>query len=299
MSDTPTPLQLIVFFQGRLVQRLSLGDALLTIGRTPDNSLSLPHPQVARRHAELRLEGDQVLLLDLGSNSGTFIGETRLLPNQPQLLPLDTLFRIGPFELRYQVEVAEAEASMPAPGAEPVPALPVSPPRKLLPPRPSVPPLRPIGPISSYLSNLPAIYQDNDFLGRFLLIVEALWEPLEQRQDHLQMYFDPHTCPVAVLQYLSSWLDLQLDPFWSEAHQRLLLAEALELIRWRGTRYGLVRLIELVTGLTPEILDEPEHPYVMRVRLCLPPEGEVERELIENLVRRHKPAHIGYILDLR
>ncbi|PDW02679.1 FHA domain-containing protein [Candidatus Viridilinea mediisalina] len=290
--------ELIVRFQGQLVQRASLHDERLTIGRTPDNDLSLPHPQVARQHAELRLEGTQIFLVDLGSSSGTLFADARLLPHQPQLLVAGAVFRIGPFELAYQQEEAEAPVGEPVEldQAELVAALL---PRTLPKEHVNTPPLPPVGPLSSYLNHLPAIYHENDFLGRFLLIIEAMWEPLEQRQDHIAMYFNPRTCPPTMLQYLSTWLDLPLNPFWPEPLKRLLLAEALDLMRWRGTRYGLVRLIELVTGLTPEITTEPQQPLVMRVRITVPDNNGVDRDLIETLIKSYKPAHIGYILELR
>jgi len=293
--DTP---HLIVRFQGQLVQRAPLSQDVLSIGRTPDNGLSLPHPLVARRHAELRREEGRAVLTDLGSATGTFIGEVRLLPNQPQALADGAVFRIGPFEVIYY-EAAPAEESAAAAPAGPSLSLPVAPPRTLAPPRPTYPAPRPIGPQSRYLHDLPAIYQDADFLGRFLLIIEALWEPLEQRQSHIAMYFDPRTCPVSLLPWLSGWLDMPIDRLWPESRQRAILAEALDLLRWRGTRFGLARMIELSTGLTPEILDEPGQSFVMRVRVTAPPSHQVDRQALDMLVQSHKPAHVGYILELR
>lgn len=292
--------ELLVRFQGQLVQRVSLTGDVLTIGRTPDNGLSLPHPLIARRHAELRLEGEGLTLIDLGGSGGTFLGDARLLPNQPQLLRDGTTFRIGPFELVYR-SVGAAEGAPP----EPVEQLPngavAAPPgpRPAAVPRPTFPPPRPRGPLGRYLHDLPVIYHDSDFLGRFLLIIEALWEPLEQRQDHIALYFDPRCCPAAMLPYLASWLDMPLDRHWPEGRQRALLAEAVELTRWRGTRYGLARVIELATGLTPEILDEPDQPFVMRVRVALPDDDSVDRQFVEALIQTHKPAHVGFILELR
>src|SRR5204862_3065515 len=59
-------------------------------------------------------------------------------------------------------------------------------------------------PDSLYLYNLPDIFQENDFLRRFLLIFEDIWEPLEQRQDHTAMYLEPRTCPASFLPWLPS-----------------------------------------------------------------------------------------------
>jgi phage tail-like protein len=290
--------QLIVRFQGQVVQRVALTQDVLTIGRTPDNELSLPHPLIARRHAELRVGEERTILTDLGSGSGTFIGEARLLPNQPQAIPDGAVFRIGPFELTYEQTASARSAELPG-EPEGQAALPVMPPRALAGPRPTHPMLAPIGPLSRYLADLPAIYQGNDFLGRFLLIIEGLWEPLEQRTNHLPMYFDPHTCPAPMLPWLAGWLDIGIDRLWPEARQRAILAEAMDLLRWRGTRFGLARMIELATGISPEIIDEPGQHWVMRVRMTIPEPHEVDRLFLETLIQSHKPAHVGYILELR
>jgi phage tail-like protein len=137
----------------------------------------------------------------------------------------------------------------------------------------------------------------NDFLGRMLLIFEALWEPLEQRQDHIALYYDPRTAPAAMLPWIASWLDLALDHHWPEERRRRLLREAMDLYRWRGTSYGLARMLEVSAGVAARVTDDPAEPWVVRVEVTLPPAGEVRREAVEALVRAHKPAHVGYVLE--
>jgi phage tail P2-like protein len=124
---------------------------------------------------------------------------------------------------------------------------------------------------------------------------------LEQRQDHIEMYFDVQTCPPAFLPWLASWLGLSLNERWPEARRRRLLAQAMELYRWRGTHYGLVRMIEVCTGITPVITEHPSQPFVFRIRITLPPgtSGEaVDKDFIEELIQAHKPAHAGYVLEV-
>ena len=48
---------------------------------------------------------------------------------------------------------------------------------------------------SRYLGYLPIIFHDTDFLRRYLLIFESIWEPLENRETHIDMYVDPRTAP--------------------------------------------------------------------------------------------------------
>jgi phage tail-like protein len=159
---------------------------------------------------------------------------------------------------------------------------------------------------SQYMYDLPVIFHDNEFLARYLQIFETIWEPLEQRQDYIEMYFDPLTSPASFLPWIAGWLGLTLNRHWPEARLRRLLAEATELYRWRGTRYGLTRMIEVCTGLTPEITDVPSRDdsgrvqaFVFRVSITIPPESDIDAAFIEELVRAHKPAHTGYVLDVR
>jgi hypothetical protein len=48
---------------------------------------------------------------------------------------------------------------------------------------------------------------------------------------------------------------LSLDDGWSEAQQRQFLAEAMSLYTQRGTRQGISRAVELVTGRAPLIVE--------------------------------------------
>ncbi|WP_147373036.1 phage tail protein, partial [Calidithermus terrae] len=151
---------------------------------------------------------------------------------------------------------------------------------------------------SRYLQYLPVIFHDGDFLGRFLQIFEGIWEPLEWRLDHLPMYFDPRTAPASMVNWLGSWLGLELDERWPEERRRRLVAEGMDLLRWRGTRYGLSRWIETCTGVAPLIEEIPGQPFVFRVRLEAPAGQELDLELLTELIETHKPAHAGYVLEL-
>ncbi len=324
---TPEPAQLIVQREGKTVQTISLTMPVLTIGRTPDNGLPLIDPQVSRYHAELQLSAEGAVLTDLDSAHGTFVDDIRLLPHQPHRLTASTWFQIGPFLLTYRTAhpaAASDATELPSVVAEsdcppqdtPVHAMPrhagVSTPGRSVqtrtngnrpgdcsstPARPTHPVLPVSGPVSRYLHDLPIIFHDDDLLGRYLQIFETLWEPLEQRQDYIDMYFDPRTCPASFLDWFARWLDIPLNSHWPESRQRHLLREALDLYRWRGTRYGLIRMLEICTGLTPEIGAYPGQPFVFYIHITAPATGDIDRSIIEELIQTHKPAHVGYVLE--
>lgn len=303
--------QLIVEIQGNVIQTVALTMPVLTIGRGPENGLVLPHPAVSRRHAELRLEPAGAVLTDLGSNQGTTVGGVSLLAHQPSVLTDGAVCAIGPFVLTYRDQSAQAQTTVTSDGGdEPTPGA-VDTPLKVptsevsgssaLPIRSRTPVPAPVatGLGSRYLRDLPIIFHEQDFLGRFLQIFESIWEPLEQREDHIDMYFSPRTCPVSFISWLASWLHIALNPHWPETRRRALIAEAMELYRWRGTKYGLTRLLEVCTGGTLDVQDDPSQPFVFHVIVTLPAESGVRRELVEELIETHKPAHAGYVLEVR
>jgi phage tail-like protein len=301
---------LLIYAEGRLVRSLALNVPVVTIGRTPANVLPLPHPSVSRAHADLRVSREGVILTDRGSANGTFVNDVRLAPEQPVQLVHGATIRIGPFMLRYQATSAqppESAAATQPPTQEQAPPAVERAPVEMVPPAAyaaASPPRQryvvplPVDPVSSYLDFLPVIFQDGDFLGRFLLIFQSIWEPLEHRQDHMDMYFDAKTCPEPFLQWLSDWLGVNVGQVAEEGRLRSLIGEAVELYRWRGTRYGLTRLIEICTGVTPLIAESPNNPAVLHIRVALPPESQVDRDMIERLVKEHKPAHTAYLLEV-
>jgi phage tail-like protein len=264
---------------------------------------------VSRAHADLRVSPEAVILTDRNSANGTFVNDVRLAPEQPVQLVHGTIIRIGPFVIRYAATLAPVVET--ASGPEPVeerPAPPEAAPVLVtVPPalfEPAQPPRAvhqmplPMESVSSYLEFLPVIFHDGDFLGRFLMIFQSIWEPLEYRQDHMDLYFDARTCPPQFLMWLADWLGISVGQVMEEGRLRSLLGEAVELYRWRGTRYGLTRLIEVCTGLTPVIAEAPSNPAVLHIRVTIPSDTRLDREAIERLIREHKPAHTAYRLEV-
>ncbi len=314
----PNAGYLVVVKDGQQWQRLTLVAGDVTIGRADDSGLTLPDAAISRRHAVIRVDAGAITITDLNSTNGTFLDAAPLLPRRPYPLADGSIITFGAtrgFQLTYRrgsasvdadhvernspeniqsvpdAEDAGAAASAPARPADQRPRLPLA-----SRPSASIPPL--VDRTSDYLNDLPILFQESDFLGRFLLIFETLWEPLEQRQDHIDMYLDPRTCPYQFLPWLSGWFGLDMDPAWPEMRRRRVLAQAITLYRWRGTRQGLSDIIEVCTGLAPEIRESPAEPFIFDISVSIPPGSDVEPALIEDLIKAHKPAHAGYRLTV-
>jgi pSer/pThr/pTyr-binding forkhead associated (FHA) protein len=70
-----------------------------TIGRSPYCSIQIPSDQASREHAAISLNGDTVLISDLGSRNGTYINGVRI--STPTLLKSGALICIGGTTLNY------------------------------------------------------------------------------------------------------------------------------------------------------------------------------------------------------
>ncbi len=76
-----------------------LTHAVTVIGRGADCDLQLTDPGVSRRHAELRLENDVIILVDLGSTNGIRVNDVAV--GRRQLSPADRI-QLGSTTLVYQ-----------------------------------------------------------------------------------------------------------------------------------------------------------------------------------------------------
>ena len=89
----------------------SQGPAVRTIGRTPDNDIVVPHPQVSSKHAILVKQGAQLFLEDRGSANGTYVRGKRIPPGQKVPVQNGEKVYVGPMPLLIQMagEAASAE----------------------------------------------------------------------------------------------------------------------------------------------------------------------------------------------
>jgi ABC-type multidrug transport system ATPase subunit/pSer/pThr/pTyr-binding forkhead associated (FHA) protein len=81
--------------------------AVKTIGRTPDNAIQIPHPQVSSHHAALHFVGGQLFLEDKSSANGTFVRGQRIPPGQRVPVSSGEKVFIGPMPLVLQLEGQE------------------------------------------------------------------------------------------------------------------------------------------------------------------------------------------------
>ena len=170
---------------------------------------------------------------------------------------------------------------------------------------------------SRYLQYLPAIYSEDEFMGRFLKIFESVLAPVEQTVDQIPLYFDPKLAPEQLLPWLAFWLGLVLDEDWPAARRRRLVSQAAELYQWRGTRRGLETYLEIYTGVRPTITEHfggirlgeesrlgsntilgDGRAHCFTVTLLVEGSSTVDEEKVRAIIEAEKPAHTAYDLEI-
>ena len=106
----------------------------LVVGRADSNSIVIDDLSVSRRHARLVIDSGRLMVEDLASATGTFVGDVRIPPNTLSLVGDEQTIRFGDVEARYNPEgsespvplaVASALPFAPLPPATPTPPPPV------------------------------------------------------------------------------------------------------------------------------------------------------------------------------
>jgi predicted component of type VI protein secretion system len=92
------------------------------VGRSRTADLPLANPLVSRKHCEIFEADGQLMVRDLGSLNGTFIGKTRI--EEPSAMPPGSLLTIGAITFRAEYAGANGVASPAAGSATPAKAAP-------------------------------------------------------------------------------------------------------------------------------------------------------------------------------
>jgi len=107
---------------------------------------------------------------------------------------------------------------------------------------------------------LPAAYRQDpaaeDFTERFLSLFDASLADIDRVIERYPALLDADGVPDEALPWLGGLLGLAFEAGWTPEVRRALLAAAPRLYRRRGTPGGLAEVIQVVTGVTPEVEDQ-------------------------------------------
>lgn len=170
---------------------------------------------------------------------------------------------------------------------------------------------------SMYLKFLPGMYQEDPFLKRFLMIFESVLGPIDRSIANLPIYTEPELAPEQFLPWLAQWVAVTLDSAWPVERQRALIANAVEIYRWRGTKYGLKLHIQSYTGHEPliaeyrsgfvlgkesgmgwttQLLNTPPNPLLFVVTAPVDNPRAINAAILRQIIEEDKPAHTTYRL---
>lgn len=295
----------------------------LRIGRSADNSLPLNHREISRQHMRISWrEDDKYLVEDLNSSNGVWLNETRLMPRIPAELNIGDVIRVGPFLLELTEFVYE-EDQKPDPFLGPELSTPEDYPEESqpdqqvlsrIPPQstqytrgvnghqsrritgylPGIPHDK-----SNWMKYLPEVYDNFEFIGRYLLIFESMAAPLFWTIDNFDLYLSPEVTPEDWIQWISSWFDLLILPELHINKQRNIMEQMGWLFLRRGTPSGLERMLELYFEVTPEIIEDGNCHFTVRLPLSdrLEDDG-LGREVADRMINSQRPAFSSYTLEI-
>ncbi len=159
---------------------------------------------------------------------------------------------------------------------------------------------------------LPGVFADDELLQRFVAAFDDVLAPVFTTLDCLDAYFDPSVAPSDFVDWLAHWVALPLADEWPAQRRRALVARAVELHGWRGTRRGLQALLEMVTGGRVEVFDSggcvaspvsggslpgATTPGIL-VRVAVRDLSTVDAARLDALIALDKPAHVPHVLEL-
>ena len=98
-SDLPRGTGILLVRRGpKAGSRYLLDELVTTVGRHPDSEIFLDDVTVSRRHAEIRLDSEGYVVVDVGSLNGTYLTRERI--DERRLADGD-LLQIGKFKLMF------------------------------------------------------------------------------------------------------------------------------------------------------------------------------------------------------
>lgn len=158
------------------------------------------------------------------------------------------------------------------------------------------------------LAQLPVGMLEDDFFRRFSQIFQDMADTIVEQADNVPNVVDLAVAPDPFVRYLGSWIGAEaVDASLPVPLQRRIVRGYGQILAHRGTRRGLVELLELLSGEPAEVEDPggiwregdaPAREPVVRVRVAST--GWMPADDFVALVRSELPAQVGlelYVAD--
>ncbi len=103
-------VKLVMFREDGSRRAIPILPGRTTIGRRNECTIRIPLSEVSRRHAEINLDGDTLVLVNAGASNGTFLNNRRI-ETQEEMEPGDQI-TIGPVVFTVQINGQPADDEM-------------------------------------------------------------------------------------------------------------------------------------------------------------------------------------------
>jgi phage tail-like protein len=157
------------------------------------------------------------------------------------------------------------------------------------------------------VDQLPRAMAADPVVRGFVSAFEEIADSVRDRIDSVEYQVDTGLATPEMLQFLASWLGLQLEPTDPAEYQRSLVREVGRLLGWRGTRYGIEGLLEAATGARVTVTDgggvygqrDPVPPADPVVVVRLDHTGHLSERQVRGFLEAELPLGAQLELDVR
>ena len=105
------------------------------------------------------------------------------------------------------------------------------------------------------VDQLPRVMSSDPVLHDLVLAFEEVADTVRERIDNIEYQMDTGLASPEMLQFLGSWLGVELEPTDPAEYRRSMVREVGRLLGWRGTRFGVEALLEAATGARVTVTD--------------------------------------------
>jgi len=92
-------------------------------------------------------------------------------------------------------------------------------------------------------------------LRGFVTAFQDVADTVRERIDSIEHQVDAGLATPEMLEFVASWLGVELEPTDPLEYRRMLVAAVGRLLGWRGTRYGVEALLSAATGARVTVTD--------------------------------------------
>jgi phage tail-like protein len=162
----------------------------------------------------------------------------------------------------------------------------------------------------SWIDELPSLYQDNEFLKRFIFGFQKSHQDIECKIDTVSEQFS--ASKTEFLQWLSSWVGISFSEDVNEDSQRKVLSDIIRLYKIRGTKEYFVDLVKYLTQVNIRIDDSPKsrvlhhnliskvsNEYIMTIYIdeIISQDEKIENQklsIIRSIFEKEKPINVDF-----